>query len=93
MEWDHPFNVAVSTVEEVLSGQRDVVFVKHDERAGCWHFYDGTDMTGRPKKMVPKGVILLLDPTLAEVTSLPAGWQARRSGKGWPWTREPSPPG
>jgi hypothetical protein len=34
--------------------------------------------------------LLKMDPTLAEVTDLPVGWQASRTAPGNPWARERS---
>ncbi|WP_145282550.1 hypothetical protein [Pirellulimonas nuda] len=90
MDWDHPFNVAVVTVDEVIAGERDVVLVMHDEGHCGFQFYDGYDVGGRKPLVVPREVILELDSTLAEVTDLPVGWSARREKKGSEWTREQS---
>lgn len=88
MDWNHPFNVAVVTVAEVVSGQRDVLLVRHDEGHGGWQFYDGQDVRGRKPKVIPRDQILKLDDSLAEVTDLPIGWLAPRKAKGQPWARE-----
>ena len=92
MNWDDSLDPAAITVDEVLSGKRDVLLVMHDEGHGGWQFYDGRDVTGRKPVVLPKAEFLLLDPTLGEVTDLPVGWLARRSARGRPWSREPIPP-
>ena len=88
MHWNHSFNVAVVTLDEIASGQRDVLLVRHDEGHGGWQFYDGHDVRGRKPKVIPRDQILKLDGSLAEVTDLPVGWLARRRAKGQAWTRE-----
>ncbi len=88
MEWNHPFNVAVISLDEVVNGSRDVLLVMHDEGHGGWQFYDGDDVSGRPPAVVPRELILSLDPTLADVIDLPVGWLARRPARGQPWQRE-----
>jgi hypothetical protein len=93
LEWHHPLNIAVITVAEVLSGQRDVLLVRHDDGPGGWQFYDGEDVSGRKPAVVTREDILKLDPSLAEVTDLPVGWLAWRNAKRQPWTREESSEG
>jgi hypothetical protein len=90
LQWDHPFNVAVITVNEVVCGQRNVLLVRHDDGHGGWQFYDGEDVSGRKPTVILREEILRLDGSLAEVTDLPIGWLARRKAKGEPWTREKS---
>ena len=88
MKWDHPFNVAVITVNEVISGERDVLLVRHDAGHGGWQFYDGQDVTARKPAIIRREDILKIDSSLADVTDLPVGWLARRTAKDKPWTRE-----
>jgi hypothetical protein len=89
MDWDDPLDPVAITVDEVLSGERVVVLVRHDAGHGGWQFYDGEDVTGRTPAVVPKNELLRLDGSLAKVTDLPVGWLARRAGKGQPWVRQP----
>jgi hypothetical protein len=88
LDWNHPFNVAVVTVDEIVAGQRDVLLVRHDDGHGGWQFYDGQDVRGRKPKIIVREEMLKLDASLAEITDLPVGWLARRKAKGQPWTRE-----
>ena len=88
MEWSNLLDPVVTTVEEVLSGARPVLLVLHDEGHGGWQFYYGDDVSDRTPTFAPKDVILALDKTLAGVTDLPVGWQARRKAKGNAWVRE-----
>jgi hypothetical protein len=54
---------------------------------GGWLFLDGPDMAGRKPTGIAKVDLLKMDPTLAEVTDLPVGWQASREARGQPWKR------
>lgn len=81
--------MAVITVDEVVSGERDVLLVLHEEGHGGWQFYDGQDVSTRRPTVIVRDEILKLDDSLTDVTDLPVGWMARRSAKGQPWVREP----
>jgi hypothetical protein len=89
MDWNNPLDPIVTTVEEILSGQRSVLLVMHDEGHGGWQFYDGHDLSDRAPTFVPKDDMLAVDPSLTEVTDLPCGWRAHRLTKGQTWVREP----
>jgi hypothetical protein len=90
--WDDPVDIAALVVPEVATGQKPVLFVVHDlglgDGLGGWLFFDGEDVAGRKPTGIAKVDLLKMDPTLAEVTDLPVGWQARREAPGKPWTRE-----
>src|SRR4051794_31778870 len=77
--WDDPLDIAVTTVAEVANGERPVLIVVRDAGVGGglggWQMYDGQDLFGRSPVCVAKPELMALDPTLAEVTDLPVGWQ------------------
>jgi hypothetical protein len=91
VDWDHPFNVAVVKVDDVLSGAQPILLVTHDDGHGGWQVLDGADVSGRKAMVVPKEVILDLDPTISHITDLPVGWRATRSSPGEQWNREMNP--
>ncbi|MHB1426737.1 MAG: hypothetical protein ACYC3I_26570 [Gemmataceae bacterium] len=92
--WDNPVDIAALALLEVASGQKPVIVVVHDlglvNGLGGWLFLDGEDIAGRKPTGIAKVDLLKMEPTLAEVTDLPIGWQASREAPGKPWTREPS---
>ncbi|HJZ93689.1 MAG TPA: hypothetical protein VKE40_22630 [Gemmataceae bacterium] len=79
-------------MEDVAFGRHPVLVVIRDEGVGGglggWQFYDGNDVSSRPPVAIAKPDPLKIDPSLAEITDLPVGWRATRSGKGQPWIRE-----
>ena len=92
--WDSPIDIAALTLPEVAAGQKPVLLVIHDlgvgDGLGGWLFLDGPDMAGRKPTGIAKVDLLKMDPTLADVTDLPVGWQASREALGKPWKREQS---
>jgi hypothetical protein len=50
---------------------------------------DGAEVSGRKPVVVPKAVMLLMDPTLVDVIDLLVGYRAARASPGAPWTRPP----
>jgi len=90
--WDDPVDIAALTLPEVASGQKPVLIVVHDvglgNGLGGWLFLDGPDMEGRSPIGIAKLDLLKMDPTLAEITDLPVGWQAIRESPGRQWKRE-----
>jgi hypothetical protein len=89
--WDDPVDIAVTTVPEIVSGQRPVLVVIRDAGIGGglggWQFLDGENSI-QPPVAIAKSDLLALDPTLKEVTDLPVGWLASRSAPDQPWVRE-----
>jgi hypothetical protein len=91
--WDDPADIVVCTTQDFLDGKLPIILVIRDEGAGRglagWQFLDGQPLEGREPAGVAKPDLLILDPTLVEVTDLPIGWYAEREGPGGPWKRGP----
>jgi hypothetical protein len=47
MKWDDPLDRVAITVAEVLSGEREILLVRHESGHGGWQFMDGQDIAGR----------------------------------------------
>jgi hypothetical protein len=89
MTWDDPLDPVVITVQEIASGSRAALVVRHEEGHGGWQVLDGADVSGRKPVVVPKEAILSMDPSLVDVIDLPVGWRASRAAAGAPWSRTP----
>jgi len=89
--WDSPTQPAAVTLQEILDGSHDVLWVSHDVGPGGWQFLDGQDVKYREPVAVEKWKILELDEGLKAVTDLPVGWFAERADKHSTWTRAESP--
>jgi hypothetical protein len=90
--WDDPVDIAALTLPAIAAGQQPVLVVSHDlglgDGLGGWVFLGGEGTAGEQPTAIAKVELLKLDPTLAEVTDLPVGWQATREAPGKPWRRE-----
>ncbi len=91
MDWDDPLDPVAVTVPDVVAGKTSIVLVIHDSGHGGWQFMDGQDVKGSKPAVIPKEVLLRLDPSLAELKDLPVGWRARRASSKVPWIREKNP--
>ena len=85
-------NVASYTTVNVLEHGDPILLVTHDADDGAWQFLCGKTNDPSHGRVIGLDCVLGLDPTLAEVADLPAGWRASREVRGGPWSREPSPP-
>jgi hypothetical protein len=90
--WNDAVDIAALTLPEIAAGLQPVLFVTHDlgvgDGLGGWVFLGSDGTVGREPTAIAKVELLKLDPTLAEVTDLPVGWQASREAPGKPWRRE-----
>jgi len=85
MKWNDPIDPVCITVDEVLEKKRDVLVVFHEEGHGGWSLMDGYDTEERKPQVVPKEMMLSIDPSLEEITDLEVGFVARRESKGSEW--------
>jgi hypothetical protein len=74
----------------IFEGGWPILRVTHDED-GDWHFLDGSPAWVEDAVIVCLSQVLERDPTIAELSDLPAGWTAWRLAPDCLWTREPSP--
>jgi hypothetical protein len=90
--WDDPVDIAALTLPEIAAGEQPVLVPTHDlgvgDGLGGWVFLGGQGTAGREPIAIAKVDLLKLNPSLAEVTDLPVGWQASREGPGKPWKRD-----
>jgi hypothetical protein len=85
-----PENLAVFTLKRIVQGQSPILRVTHDEDDGGWQFLDGGEVTVEEASLVSLRAMTRLDPSVLELTDLPLGWAASRSGPGEPWQRAPA---
>jgi hypothetical protein len=85
-EWSHRLDPVAITTAAVAEKRHPALRVFHDEGPGGWQFYDDVEPLEAPV-VVPKEELLALDPSLAEITDLPVGWEAVREDGSSPWVR------
>jgi hypothetical protein len=84
-----PENVAVFTVAEIASGRAPILRVCHDEEDGAWQFLTGGSLPDAADgKLVSLKNIVMLDPTIRELSQLPLGWEATRASANAKWTTQ-----
>jgi hypothetical protein len=85
-------NVAVFTVPAVMRGEADITHVYHHEEDGAWEFHAaGECAEENDVKVLALEEIVKLDDSFNELSSLPCGWEASRSGRGARWIKRRSP--
>lgn len=82
---DSPDTRAYTTVRIMRDGQ-PITLVAHDTE-GSWQFLDGQPVGVDDVELIHLRHAIDLDPTTAEVADLPIGWEAERTSKSKPWTR------
>jgi hypothetical protein len=89
-EWpfSDPENLATFTVEEIMSGERPVLYVRHDLDDGCWQFLTGEEVTTERARLVCLADVVSTDPTLLDLADLKLGWFAERDSATAPWSRK-----
>jgi hypothetical protein len=92
-EWpfEEPADAAAFTTTRVAHEKLPVLVVSHDEE-GEWQFLCGTTTASSDCLVVCLGCAYERDPTLADVSDLPVGWQAQRKHVGGSWERYPPEP-
>ena len=88
---DWPFedspNVAVITSRAIVAGGDWIAYVSHDEDDGGWQFHGPEAITVDDAAVVALGTLLAKDPSIAQLSDLPEGWQASRGTRDGPWER------
>src|SRR4051794_39612985 len=87
-----PEGTEVITLERILRGDSPVLLVCHDREDEGWQFLDGEHVFEEDGAAVYLGDMLQLDPSLAALADLPAGWYAWREAPGHPWRRAEGEP-
>ncbi|MDR3418947.1 MAG: hypothetical protein P4L83_22455 [Nevskia sp.] len=85
--WNSAYDPAVLTTSAIAEGKARILVVRHDKGPGGWQLYDGADPSARAPAVLLKSRALELEPALAQVTDLPVGWIATRSGPAASWVR------
>jgi hypothetical protein len=90
MTWNfaQPRNLAVISLNRVITGESDVLHVSHDQDDGGWQFLDGSAFAESDARIVGLGEMVDSDPTLSELADLPEGFVATRSSKTDAWVRK-----
>lgn len=92
MKGDWPFslseNTAVISQRSVVFGGAPILYVAHDEDDDGWQFLDGeSSPTTDSAAIVSFAEIVAHDPSLRDLSDLPAGWVATRRSIANPWVR------
>jgi hypothetical protein len=86
--FDTPVNTACFTTRYVVEGVRPVLEVYHDHD-GEWQFMCGITNIAADGKLICLGCMVDRDPTLRQLSDLPAGWFAYRESPDQSWWRQP----
>jgi hypothetical protein len=83
-------NTAVFTTKFVITDNKEITEVHHDEDDGAWQFFSNDNFADFSKvsKIVGLGQITKIDSTLFEIADMPTGNVARRKYKGDKWVIE-----
>ncbi|GIO15372.1 hypothetical protein J19TS2_49270 [Cohnella xylanilytica] len=83
-----PETTAVITTQRILSRERPILYVTHDEDDGMWQFLDGDPVSEEEAAIVSLGEIVGRDSSLSQLADLPLGWTAWRDSGDGDWQRK-----
>ena len=86
-KFEEPPNVAVIASRKIVNGKGWIAHVAHDESDGGWQFHDNEPLNEDHAAVVSLEDIVLLDPSIVELSDLPLGWRAWRESHVSPWKR------
>lgn len=81
----------VVTLDRIVLDGAPVLLVAHEDDG--WQFLDGEHVFEDDGVVVYLGDMVQIDPTLADLASLPVGWHARRASVDDPWEMAEGEPG
>lgn len=83
-------NTAVFTTKFVITDNKEITEVHHDEDDGAWQFLSADEFEDFSKvaKVVGLAQITKIDSTLFEIADMPTGYVAHRKFKGDKWVIE-----
>jgi hypothetical protein len=89
-KFKEPDNTAVFTTKFVITDNKEITEVHHDEDDGAWQFFsdDQFDDFSKVAKLIGLGQITKIDTTLFEIADMPTGYVAHRKYKGDKWIIE-----
>lgn len=85
-----PPDTATFTTKRIAFEHYPVLYVVHDSN-GDWQLLDGQDVTPEDAALVHLGHVVGAHAGIAELSDLPAGWEAFRESESGPWTRRQRP--
>jgi hypothetical protein len=95
MSADWPFsdppNVATMVSRYILEGE-PIIFAYRDWEDGMWLFLPNRVTEASHGRLVALQEVYQLDPSIAELVDLPAGWKAHRASPESPWERQKNHP-
>src|SRR5437868_521103 len=83
-----PPSAVSTTTRSVVERLAPILLVQHMAEDAGWAFLDGGAFDMDEALLVVMRRLVDLDPTVRELSDLPAGWLARRDHAGGPWRRE-----
>jgi RNAse (barnase) inhibitor barstar len=85
--FDQPPNAATMTTTHVMRDGAVITRAYHDEEDHGWQFYSEHVTHTKDAMVVALEEIVALDQSIIEISNLPPGWMAQRTGRGFPWQR------
>ena len=83
-----PENVSTITVRQIVHDGHPILLVSPDGDDGMWQFLTDGPVEVAEAMVVSLREVYRIDPSIGELSDLPMGWWAERSGVGQPWRRQ-----
>ena len=85
--FDQPPNAATMTTTRVMNDGAVITRAYHDEEDHGWQFYSEHETHTKDAMIVALEEIVAVDQSVTEISDLPPGWMAQRTGRNCPWQR------
>ena len=71
-------NTMVITTKNIVSKEKSIMLVSHDEDDGMWEFLEGEEVKEEDAMIISLYEMVNIDSTVNQVADLPLGWIAYR---------------
>ncbi|SFU30771.1 hypothetical protein [Butyrivibrio sp. INlla21] len=81
-------NTMVITTKNIVSKEKSIVLVSHDEDDGMWEVLEGEEVKEEDAMIISLYEMVNIDPTVNQVADLPLGWIAYRDIEQDKWIKQ-----
>ncbi|SFV00461.1 hypothetical protein [Butyrivibrio sp. INlla21] len=81
-------NTMVITTKNIVSKEKSIMLVSHDEDDGMWEFLEGEEVKEEDAMIISLYEMVSIDPTVNQIADLPLGYIAYRNSGHEDWVKQ-----